>query len=711
MSTRYGILQYTEEETAGSRLEVTTAIGDTTVAVDWVVDFGEEGSFVLGGIEYEYVSVDGDANTIQLAEGVTIQAVVAAGEALHVQTAVAEESSEWNAYVMLPGADQPQPAKIPYGLRRYYPLGDSQAGALVPINDDYWVTDAPGRAAEELDLGIPLGAVARIRGQQVLNDGITAPGTAPRVSGTWEDLSTYETRQKLFGGAPVDPDFGTQRGLFWDSTDSVYVSTTSLGGGQLTKIQPDGDTFDSFATPAGFNPVGGAVRIGSFYYLLGFDSNRSSNWYVYKYNLTGTKQLEWRWIVSGVTGVKFPALILNGANLMICFWAISGPNNRLFGTTFQPDGDGSGNQVQVGGSVVCDDNTTTRFDLTGAYYGSADFGSTHIIAIGETNIRVYSVVANVGTRQPTKEWIRPLGDQMRGLAWDGTRFHLLGGSSARLWHLGRTTTATTRTITSTLYDNDVIGGTHETTPSPPKVHIQRAREWIEVDVDPPLYAGDPDEPNRVRHYIDNQLQADLGEGVTAAVYDLPAVGAAAPTTNGFAGVSAPGELVSSASDILGLIVELLGSGSPGRVGPLRWGADGLRLEPVIKVGGGSHTTPAGAGAFRTPTGLAETTFVAPASGAVELILNAYVGAAVAGNLIGFAPEVREGAVIRSGTVVYAANVNDMVGNRNTQLIRMPGVSVVTGLTPGATYNAYFAVYSDAANGLVNNTRLTVKPML
>ncbi|WP_434439702.1 hypothetical protein [Lentzea sp. E54] len=102
------------------------------------------------------------------------------------------------------------------------------------------------------------------------------------------------------------------------------------------------------------------------------------------------------------------------------------------------------------------------------------------------------------------------------------------------------------------------------------------------------------------------------------------------------------------------------------------------------------------------------TFVAPASGAVDVFNTAQVGNSDTADLAIVSFEVREGAVVGSGTVAFAADIPNGVYSGPT--VRATSVTPVTGLTPGETYNIrqMFAVTGDT--GSFSNKRLQVRPV-
>jgi len=101
------------------------------------------------------------------------------------------------------------------------------------------------------------------------------------------------------------------------------------------------------------------------------------------------------------------------------------------------------------------------------------------------------------------------------------------------------------------------------------------------------------------------------------------------------------------------------------------------------------------------------TFVAPASGKVDIVNSAQVGNSNAANLAICSHEVRTGGTIGSGTVVQAAAIENGVYSGST--IRGSVVTPVTGLTAGDTYNVQQQFVVTGTTGTFANKQLIVRP--
>jgi hypothetical protein len=110
-------------------------------------------------------------------------------------------------------------------------------------------------------------------------------------------------------------------------------------------------------------------------------------------------------------------------------------------------------------------------------------------------------------------------------------------------------------------------------------------------------------------------------------------------------------------------------------------------------------------------------FIAPPSGQVEILLEGWLATFSTG--LGVAslmtPQVREGNVINSGTIVSAPadqnagmSLNDRASTFDYRFVTV--VTSVTGLTPGASYNAVFMQKTAGTNAAVNRRRIIVTPI-
>lgn len=135
-------------------------------------------------------------------------------------------------------------------------------------------------------------------------------------------------------------------------------------------------------------------------------------------------------------------------------------------------------------------------------------------------------------------------------------------------------------------------------------------------------------------------------------------------------------------------------------------APGTSFIISLTAGGGGPTT----------GGVHGVAFIAPPSGVVLVMGRAVGGNEAAGQYGILDFEVRSGAVVGSGGVIRAASDNAAGGHQsatNGSLGTISTSELVTGLTPGAVYNAVLAYRSSSAvgteEGLFNRRYIAVLP--
>lgn len=136
--------------------------------------------------------------------------------------------------------------------------------------------------------------------------------------------------------------------------------------------------------------------------------------------------------------------------------------------------------------------------------------------------------------------------------------------------------------------------------------------------------------------------------------------------------------------------------------------DGAAWQYLHPVGPGITATVTGATTSTTSTTYADTTtvasvaFVAPASGVVEVTVNA--------NQFNSTSNYTFTAFRLSGAGTYAANDNDAAWTFGTGAMRSEASTVVTGLTPGGSYTATMQHAVIAGTGTYGPRRIIVKPL-
>jgi hypothetical protein len=105
-------------------------------------------------------------------------------------------------------------------------------------------------------------------------------------------------------------------------------------------------------------------------------------------------------------------------------------------------------------------------------------------------------------------------------------------------------------------------------------------------------------------------------------------------------------------------------------------------------------------------------FTAPASGTVMVMFNVRMESNTAGVRVLASPELAEGNVIGSGTVVLVATDSRCIESANQGRIQAGNYFPVTGLTPGDEYNVELQYkVSTAGNGDMFDQRVTVLPWI
>lgn len=107
-------------------------------------------------------------------------------------------------------------------------------------------------------------------------------------------------------------------------------------------------------------------------------------------------------------------------------------------------------------------------------------------------------------------------------------------------------------------------------------------------------------------------------------------------------------------------------------------------------------------------------FVAPPSGVIEVSLSALMRSQVAAKYCRVDYNIRNGATIGAGTMVYSGDTSVgtcLMATVSTDFHRGAGFDVYSGLTPGATYNIYavMASHDGVSNVSVAGTSLVVTP--
>lgn len=102
-------------------------------------------------------------------------------------------------------------------------------------------------------------------------------------------------------------------------------------------------------------------------------------------------------------------------------------------------------------------------------------------------------------------------------------------------------------------------------------------------------------------------------------------------------------------------------------------------------------------------------FTAPTTGRVVIHTNARLNNDTAALGVSVTPVVRDGSTVGSGTVIVAADDSNRITNTGTSPLRMGVTRLVTGLTPGDSYNVRLEHKVSGGNGDVRNRHVIVAP--
>lgn len=126
----------------------------------------------------------------------------------------------------------------------------------------------------------------------------------------------------------------------------------------------------------------------------------------------------------------------------------------------------------------------------------------------------------------------------------------------------------------------------------------------------------------------------------------------------------------------------------------------------VEITGGSYSPSGADTSERTDLGLA---FTAPASGSVTIVVGGFVRSnSTTAAYISW--RLRTGATIGSGTLLYDTATSRAFGNYSSNLVAGERSSIVSGLTPGASYNVR-GVTVVANGGAFSGPQIAVRPNL
>jgi hypothetical protein len=425
-----------------------------------------------------------------------------------------------------------------------------------------WVGQAILDAATILGSLTILGLNNFLNGVMTLGKGVSDPTAKPGVTNTHDSTDLDSV-----------PPY-TLRGLFDDGARWLFTETLTGTGGNVWRITKTAGTVALVAIPQSkFEPLGGVVKVGTSYYVLGKDGNRGGDWWVFVYNSSWTKTGEWAPTAAASESL---ALGIDGAGGLLVAKRTAG--NTLYVSEYSVAG-------AVGSTANCG-TTWGAVTLTGITKAPVDTATVRYVvtALGH-GIRVFNT--STGARVAGEEWT-PAVSAVNGISHDGTNWHTFDGSA--VWHY--TNLIGTWDFGFTWVDNDPLPGgsdTAETKLSAIRTvaPLKRARWVISLPSAPPD-DGTTNGANTASLYAATTgstpgLIAALPEGTMSKTFDTLTPGAAAPVTSGFANRSgAVGRIKSAAVDSGG--DPLTDSDGTGHFRAAKFQQSGSRSVPVPTVG-------------------------------------------------------------------------------------------------------------------------------
>lgn len=436
----------------------------------------------------------------------------------------------------------------------------------------------------------------QLQGELLMANGITDPNLPAQVSYGWPTVD-----MAAFGG--LSDDISTIfNGLEEYDTNSFMGAFNYFGAG-IRLINKITGAASAFPDPtqgktwtAGFYPFGGIARLGtsgaSRAFILGSDSNRSGNVYIYRINMTTWEKDDEVYIGNyNVFGGAQPRLVaepVSGRVLMI--WTTTAGSMIL--RRFEYSLDFVSDTTLLGGGAL-----PGRFDIGGVAHGPyGPGGATRLyVALKSSSyhIMAFSVSGSTYTQVALETKVRANGSLIQGMAWDSTAGQLVTFSTtARLSRYAKHHTAINFRGAYSWYDGNTSSGstTHETMISPRTgtalVTLQPgAYPKITGRPAPDVNNADPtnlDKANLLRVY--GSINADATftyfeqlplEQVTSGFLE-PGASMPVQPSNGFVGAGVtPGAIKSTATDADGIIIDANGAGEA-RLGPLSFKANDAR---------------------------------------------------------------------------------------------------------------------------------------
>lgn len=391
-----------------------------------------------------------------------------------------------------------------------------------------------------VDDNMVIKGTAQLLGEMIAAAGISNPKQKPTNGGkVWDYL------QNTALGTPQEGFLTISRGMaekgvnWWTAMsffNKIYINSVNKTTGGMLSNLVTGTNLTIFAPH-------GLVHIGSYFYCLGQDLNRSGQWYIYKIDdTTFAKVGEFQITAIANSNSNNVGLGTDGTSMFVA-WVTSGGvlRTRTLDTS-----------IAVTASLDMAGSYSTGMDIGAVYNGSGDFGANRWVIMPRAGTAL--VFNSSGVAQATQNFARGGGGNVIGMLYDSTvGIFRSADDVGRFWEYTGNKVDTGMDSTITWYNSDTTGGspTVESMASPKLVNTTwyaRSKFVLDTQVAPEV-GGDPslnhDLANQKRVYVcatggTPQLQATLAIGVDRYVTTSIATGTgASPGSNGFAAL--PGQ--------------------------------------------------------------------------------------------------------------------------------------------------------------------------
>lgn len=456
--------------------------------------------------------------------------------------------------------------------------------------------------------GLSIGGNADLHGTMALSNGVATPTAKMALGQTWPRITTGM-------GDGTGDNSNVFQGLYDLSGTQWVVAFNYFGAGfrkfdKATGAWAGDVAVNNWAT--NFYPGGGLAVIGTDWYVLGSDSTRNGDWYIYKIGSSGagSKSAEFKVGNLSVFDSKRPRLVSNGTQVGM-IWGQKSSGDLMLRWY-------DANLAAAVGSDVTLLAGTGTVNVGDAYYGIGQAGGvTRLwVSLQQGDSNMVRCFTTAGARVAAEDFPRAGNSTILGLSYDSAAANqrmVSYDATGIMWTYSKYTGGGTLSAQYTWYDGDnsvypgavgsgttmingvdksgLASGLHETTPSPVSTYTLSKRAWPTIA----SAAAAPDELTTAATQVDKanrigiyaaingipRLQSYLAVGVrNLPVTDALSTSGALAGSSGVqsfanASVPSPGRIKSIAGGATP-IIDLNGSGD-GRVGPTKWDSSGRPL--------------------------------------------------------------------------------------------------------------------------------------